>query len=185
MGSARRSGGWPNPSCFRSRFLHRLFTFRAGSGFGNVRALPARSKRLDTRPLIRVDGPILIFGGPYSNFTATAAVLADAKRLGIAREQTICTRDLTADYGAPAATLDLIRECGIAVVRGNGDKQLALGADDCGCGFTPGGACQQLSSSWFSYASAQVGADARRWLAQLLRRIDLEFDGCLLTVIHG
>jgi len=69
----------------RSRFLHRLFTFKAGSGFGNVRALPARSKRLDTRPLIRVDRPILIFGGPYSNLAATAAVLAEAKRLWVGR----------------------------------------------------------------------------------------------------
>jgi predicted phosphodiesterase len=140
---------------------------------------------LDTRSLIRVDGPILIFGGPYSNLAATAAVLAEAKRLGIPREQTICTGDLTAYCGDPAATIDLIRASGVAVVMGNCDEQLALGADDCGCGFTPGSTCQQLSSSWFSYASAQVGADARRWLAQLPRRIDLEFDGCLLTVIHG
>src|SRR5262249_27601610 len=43
----------------------------------------------------------------------------------------------------------------------------------------------QLSASWFSYASSQVGADARRWLAQLPRRIDLQFDGCRLAVIHG
>src|SRR5262249_61523961 len=105
MGSARRSGGWPNPSCFRSRFLHRLFTFRAGSGFGNVRALPARSKRLDTRPLIRVDGPILIFGGPYSNFAATAAVLAEAKRLGIAVARTLGNRDPTAHSTDTAGTL--------------------------------------------------------------------------------
>jgi len=140
---------------------------------------------LDARSLIRVDGPILIFGGPYSNLAATAAVLAEAKRLGIAREQTICTGDLTAYCGDPAATIDLIRASGIAVVMGNCDEQLALGADDCGCGFTPGSACEQLSASWFSYASSQVGADARRWLAQLPRRIDLQFDGCRLAVIHG
>ena len=36
---------------------------------------------MDTRPLIRVDGPILIFGGPYSNLAATAAVLADAQAM--------------------------------------------------------------------------------------------------------
>ena len=68
---------------------------------------------------------------------------------------------------------------------GNCDEQLALGADDCGCGFTPGSSCQQLSLSWFSYASAQIGVDARHWLAQLPRRIDLEFERCLLAVIHG
>ena len=140
---------------------------------------------MDPRPLIRVDERILIFGGPYSNLAATAAVLAEAKRLGIARERTICTGDLTAYCGDPAATIDLIRASGIAVVMGNCDEQLALGANDCGCGFTAGSACEELSSSWFSYASTKVGADARRWLAQLPRRIDLEFEGCLLAVIHG
>jgi len=69
---------------------------------------------LDKKPLIRVDGPILIFGGPYSNLAATAGVLAEAKRLGIAREQTICTGDLAAYCGDPAATIDLIRASGIA-----------------------------------------------------------------------
>src|SRR5215510_13587256 len=132
------------------------FSFRAGSGFGNLRPFQPGVKWLDKRPLIRVDGPILIFGGPYSNLAATAAVLADAKRLGIAREQTICTGDLTAYCGDPAATIDLMRESGIAVVMGNCDEQLALGADDCGCGFTPGSACEQLSASWLSYASSQV-----------------------------
>ena len=63
---------------------------------------------MDTKQLIRVDGPILIFGGPYSNLAATAAVLSEAKRLDIARERTICTGDLTAYCGDPAVTIDLI-----------------------------------------------------------------------------
>jgi predicted phosphodiesterase len=136
-------------------------------------------------PLVRVAGPVLVFGGPYSNFEATAAVLAEAKRRGIAPEWTFCTGDLAAYCGNPAETIDLIRQSGIVVVMGNCDEQLGAGADDCGCGFAPGTTCQQLSVGWFSYASAHVESDARRWLAQLPRRVDLAFDNCRLAVIHG
>src|SRR5215471_7740393 len=80
--------------------------------------------------------------GPFS---FSAGLIAISRRrlqwggqtLGIAGEQTICTGDLTAYCGDPAATIDLVRASGIAVVMGNCDAQLALGADDCGCGFTP------------------------------------------------
>ena len=37
------------------------------------------------RNLGRIDGPLLVFGGPYSNIEATRAVLAEARRLGVAR----------------------------------------------------------------------------------------------------
>jgi hypothetical protein len=53
---------------------------------------------LDTPPLIRADGPILIFG----------AVLAEADRLGIAPGHTICTGDLTACCGDPVTTIELV-----------------------------------------------------------------------------
>src|SRR5271165_3845895 len=138
-----------------------------------------------TTPRIRADGPMLIFGGPYSNFEATAAVLPEARRLGIPPEHTVCTGDLAAYCGDPAATIALVREAGIPVIMGNCDEQLGSGADDCGCGFTPGSTCQQLSVDWFSYASAHVESGSRPWLAQLPRRIDLEFEGSRLAVVHG
>ena len=47
-------------------------------------------------PELHLDGPALIFGGPYSNLQATAAVLAEAARLGIPAAHIICTGDLIA-----------------------------------------------------------------------------------------
>ena len=140
---------------------------------------------INTAPTVHAEGPTLIFGGPYSNLQATRAVLTEAKRLSIAPEYTICTGDLTAYCGDPVATIDLVRDAGIPVVMGNCDEQLGGGASDCGCGFTAGSSCEGLSVAWFAYADSQVGVDARRWLAQLPRRIDLQIGSQRLAVIHG
>jgi len=136
-------------------------------------------------PQLHLDGPALIFGGPYSNLQATAAVLAEAARLGIPASRIICTGDLIAYCGDPAATIDLVRTAGIHVVMGNCDEQLAQGADDCGCGFPAGSTCERLSADWYAHADAQIGREARAYLATLPRRIDLVIGGRRLAVIHG
>src|SRR5262249_46662168 len=84
-------------------------------------------------PQLPIDGPALIFGGPYSNLQATTAVLDAAARLGIPSSRVICTGDLVAYCGDPAAAIELVRAAGIHVVMGNCDEQLAVGAKDCGC----------------------------------------------------
>jgi predicted phosphodiesterase len=136
-------------------------------------------------PQLSIDGPALVFGGPYGNLQATQAMLAEAARRGIPAARIICTGDLVAYCGDPAATIDLVRRAGIHVVMGNCDEQLAQGAADCGCGFPSGSACERLSSAWFAYTDAQVGRDARAWLGELPRRIDLVIGGRRLAVIHG
>ncbi len=110
------------------------------------------------------DQPVLIFGGPYSNLQATQAMRAEAKRRGIPSEHCICTGDVVAYCGNPVETVDEIRDWGCAVLAGNCEKQLALGAQDCGCGFDAGTTCDLLSASWFSFASAALDQDARHWM---------------------
>jgi diadenosine tetraphosphatase ApaH/serine/threonine PP2A family protein phosphatase len=127
----------------------------------------------------------LLFGGPYGNLQATQALLAEAKRLGIASDWMLCTGDLVAYCGNPVETIDLIRSSGIAVVMGNCDEQLGAGASDCGCGFDPGSACARLSADWYAYANSVVRQDQRDWLSSLPGRIDLNIGGRLLTAIHG
>ena len=84
---------------------------------------------------LAADGPLLVFGGPYSNLQATQAVLAEAARRGIPSQRVICTGDVVA-YGADAAACcDLIMASGIWVIAGNCEENLAAGALDCGCGF--------------------------------------------------
>src|SRR5215472_14622804 len=86
-------------------------------------------------PFVRVDKPLMVFGGPYSNLEATRAVLEEAARLSISADHIICTGDVVA-YGADAAaTVDLVRDRVGHVVMGNCEQSLAAGSVDCGCGF--------------------------------------------------
>jgi predicted phosphodiesterase len=136
-------------------------------------------------PLITATGPVLMFGGPYSNIQATEALFDQARRLGIAPDQMVCTGDIVA-YGAdPQACVDLIRGHRVATVMGNCEEQLARNAPDCGCGFAAGSACDRLSAGWFGYANARVDAAAKRWMAGLPRRIDLAIGGRRLAIVHG
>ena len=136
-------------------------------------------------PELRFDGPAVVFGGPYGNLEATRALLAAAARLGVPPDRIVCTGDVVA-YGADAAaTVDLVRAAGIHVVMGNCEESLASQAADCGCGYVPGSACDRLSAAWFAHADRALGADARLWMAQLPRRIDVTIAGARLAVVHG
>ena len=130
-------------------------------------------------------GKALLFGGVYSNLQALQALFTAARHHGIPPERMLCTGDIVA-YGAdPVPCLALIREAGIPTVMGNCEEQLAEGAADCGCGFTPGSACDRLSAAWFAYASARVGDDDRAWMAALPQRLDLRLGHHRLAVLHG
>jgi predicted phosphodiesterase len=133
-----------------------------------------------------IDGPMLVFGGPYSNLQATRAVLAEAARRGIPPARILCTGDVVA-YGADAAACcDLVMASGIAVLAGNCEEQLAEAAEDCGCGFEEGTACDLLSRSWYAHANAQVTPAQRDWMRGLPKRIVLALpDGRRLAVLHG
>ncbi len=134
---------------------------------------------------IVADGPVLVFGGCYSNLQATEALLAQAARRGIPPERMVCTGDVVA-YGAdPAATVALVRHSGVHVVMGNCEEQLAARAADCGCGFAPGSACDRLSGAWFAHAAAALDAAALDWMGALPRQIDLQLGRWRLAVLHG
>jgi len=132
------------------------------------------------------DGPLLVFGGPYSNLQATRAVLTEATRRGIPARRVICTGDVVA-YGADAAACcDLIMASGIWVIAGNCEENLAADALDCGCGFEEGTACDLLSRAWYAHANRQVTAAHRAWMAGLPRRLMVRLpDGRRLAVLHG
>ncbi len=135
--------------------------------------------------VVPMNGAVLIFGGPYGNVEATRAVLEAARRLDIPAERIVCTGDLVAYCAYPVATIDLVLASGIHVVMGNCDEQLGQSADNCGCGFPEGSACERLSAAWYAYADAHVTQQQRTWLASLPRRLDIEIGGQRLAVVHG
>jgi predicted phosphodiesterase len=132
-----------------------------------------------------LDGPVLVFGGPYGNLEATRALQAAARRLDIPGSRVICTGDVVA-YGAdPQAVVDLVRGWGCAVVMGNCEESLAADATDCGCNFTEGSTCAALSAQWFEATRRDLDADARRWMGALPRRVAFTLAGRRLTAVHG
>ncbi len=131
------------------------------------------------------DEPVLVFGGPYSNLQATRALLDEATRRGFVPSRMLCTGDVVAYCADPQATVDLIRGAGIAVVMGNCEESLGSAAEDCGCGFAEGSACDLLSAQWYAHASCELEEDAKAWMRDLPRRVAFELAGRRLVAVHG
>ncbi|MGE0769516.1 MAG: metallophosphoesterase [Hyphomicrobiaceae bacterium] len=131
------------------------------------------------------DGAILVFGGPYSNVRALAALRARAAALGVTASKVICTGDIVAYCAEPEETIAAMREWGCHVVAGNCEQQLALDAGDCGCGFVQGSACDALSKGWYSFAASRVSAASRAWMGRLPNSLSLTYGGFSLRVVHG
>jgi len=130
-------------------------------------------------------GPILLFGGPYSNLQATLALKARATELDIPPRRIICTGDVVAYCADPVATLELIRDWGVHVVMGNCEESLAANRPDCGCGFEEGTTCSLLSTDWYNFARRQVSVEQQDWMSTLPRRIDFSWQGKSFAVIHA
>ena len=131
------------------------------------------------------EGPLLVFGGPYSNLQATRALRRAAGEMGIAPGNCICTGDVVAYCADAAATVTEIRDWGCHVIAGNCEKQLAEGAADCGCGFEAGSACDLLSVGWYAHADRQIGAGDRAWMAALPNVLGFTHEGRQVRVCHG
>src|SRR5579863_5435897 len=147
--------------------------------------MDALREALESREIVVADGPLLIFGGCYSNLEATRALRAKAEQFGIPPQRTICTGDVVA-YGAdPAATVAAIRDWNVHVVMGNCEESLGWRQADCGCGFAEGTACAELSTAWYAYADAQLGEEDRAWMRGQPRRLYVRIGDRRVAIVHG
>ena len=145
----------------------------------------ARGLSDEPAPVLEIDGPLLVFGGCYSNLEATLALRAEAERLGIPPERTICTGDIVA-YGAdPVETVALVRDWNIHAVMGNCEESLGWRQADCGCGFTEGSACADLSVAWYAYADQRLGEADRAWMRARPRCVYVRLGSRRLAIVHG
>ena len=135
--------------------------------------------------MIAMDGPVLFFGGCYSNLEATIALQREAARLGIRPDNIVCTGDVVAYCADPVATVAVIRDWGVHVIMGNCEESLGWSRDDCGCGFEEGTACERLSVDWYAYANRALDDEQRAWMRSLPRRLDVTIGNRRLAVIHG
>ena len=131
----------------------------------------------------RMDKPITLFGGVYSNRQALRALMR-AHKNSVAADM-ICTGDIVAYCADAAGCVADIRAQGCAVVAGNVEQQLAQYQLNCGCGFEEGSTCDLLSVGWFRAADAAIGADDRKWMASLPDIATFTQAGRRFAVIHG
>lgn len=133
----------------------------------------------------RLDTPLLLFGGAYSNLQASEALLEYAQTHGFQPHQVFCTGDLVAYCAQPVETVALWRAFGGPILAGNCEEQLAENAMDCGCGFESGTTCDLLSAGWFAHADRLVDQKVRAWMGTLPERICFQHHGKRYAVVHG
>jgi predicted phosphodiesterase len=133
----------------------------------------------------KISSRLLIFGGPYSNLAATQAIYDKARDLKITADHIICTGDIVAYCGEPLQTVDLIREWGIHVVKGNCEESLATNQLDCGCGYEQGSACSTLSVAWYEFANQHIDTASREWMKQLPHSITFSIRDYKFKVVHA
>jgi hypothetical protein len=137
-------------------------------------------------PPCNADGDaLLVFGGPYSNLQATVAVRAEAARLGLRRDQVVCTGDVCAYCGNPAETAEALMEWGVDVVKGNCEESFGEQRGDCGCGFEEGSVCDYLSGAWFAFASRNLSAEHREWMRSRPERLNRRVGAFAVSFVHA
>lgn len=129
-------------------------------------------------------GPLLVFGGPYSNLHAAQALFAEPMVRSIPVSNRICTGDVVAYCAYPSETTDLIFAQTDTVVAGNCERKIADGAGLCGCGFDEGSVCDVASKNWYPFASARVDSWQNRF-AKLPGIAVFTHSGKRYAVLHG
>ena len=132
-----------------------------------------------------VTGKMLVMGGIYSNLQALNAFLAQPDAHDVAADHIICTGDIVAYCADARACAEHVRDLGIVTIAGNCERQIAAGADDCGCGFENAPTCSLLSRGWYAHALDQTTVGLRHWMADLPDWITFIHRDKRYVVVHG
>lgn len=134
---------------------------------------------------IDVEGPLLIFGGPYSNIHALRSMRAIADAKSYLPSQVICTGDIVAYCAYPQECLSYMAEWGIHCIAGNVELNIKADIDDCGCNFEDGTRCDLFSKEWFPYAKSKINSEGLEYINKLPEFLKFEFAGRKVGVLHG
>ncbi len=137
------------------------------------------------RDLGELTGPLLAFGGVYSNWQALVALRQRAREAGWVPAQIICTGDTVAYCARPEECVQSLREWGVHSIAGNVEIQLGEGQADCACDFVDGGRCDTFSRQWYPYAQGQLSEGALEWMRGLPEFLRFEYGGKRVLVLHG
>lgn len=132
-----------------------------------------------------IKGPLLVFGGPYSNFQALEKMHKIAVELNIPPSNIICTGDVVGYCAQPEETVQFIMDWGIYAIAGNVEIQLREGKEDCGCDFKSGTRCDVFSRQWYPFAKSILSEKSIDWMRGLPEFIQFIYSGKKATVVHG
>ena len=138
-----------------------------------------------THDLGSLTGPVLVFGGVYSNLEALTALRREAERRRIPAGNVICTGDTPGYCADPEACLNLLEDWGVHSIAGNVEINLRDGVDDCGCNFSDGSRCDMFARLWYAYARAEVGERGLQYMHRLPRQLSFAYAGRRVHVLHG
>lgn len=131
------------------------------------------------------DSPLLICGGAYGNLQALEALAAFQSETGIPDSHVIHTGDAVAYCADTEAATQFIASRRWHAVKGNVEEQIAAGAQDCGCGFEEGSACDVASARWYAHAVATLSPASKAWMTALPSHLTFEMSGRRVRVVHG
>lgn len=138
-----------------------------------------------TKDLGRLSGPLLVFGGVYSNLQALEQMMKIAEMRRVTPDRIICTGDVVGYCAHPEETVQRIRDWGIHCIAGNVELQLRDGEEDCGCDFNDGSRCDIFSRQWYPYAQSVLSDSAIEWMHGLPHHLHFEYAGLQGHVVHG
>ncbi len=125
---------------------------------------------------------VAAFGGVYSNHLALQAAVADALARDV--DAIFCLGDLGAFGPNPDKVFPILREHGIAVVRGNYDDSIARGLEDCQCGYT-----DPLDNHYarlsYRYTFAGTAPENRAWMRRLPSELRFRLGDLDALACHG
>lgn len=140
---------------------------------------------MEIKNLGQLYGPVLVFGGVYSNLPALEALEVAAEQHAIAPGNIICTGDVVGYCAEPEAVVQRVKEWGVHTIAGNVELQLREGADNCGCDFNAGGRCDVFSRQWYPYAQSKLSNDSLRWMRALPDHLHFTYANLQVRVLHG
>jgi hypothetical protein len=125
---------------------------------------------------------VAVFGGIYCNYLALENAIDLAREKGA--EAILCLGDLGGFGPYPDRTCALVREAGVRVMRGNYDDSIALGRDDCGCGYSDPRDIYHAQIS-YDYTAARTSAENKTWMAGLPPAFRLRLGALNVLTCHG
>ncbi|MEL6143739.1 MAG: metallophosphoesterase family protein, partial [Bacteroidota bacterium] len=133
----------------------------------------------------QLKGPVLVFGGVYSNLHALQALYQIAQEKGIPSSNIVCTGDIAGYCAYPNECLHFLADWGIHAITGNVEENIRDGLDDCGCGFGEDSRCDLFARMWYPYAKQMVDVLSDQYVKQLPAKIRFEYAGQQGIILHG